>query len=69
MSIFLIFKVINSIRNIKFCYNKFILERVLYDFKFSKRKVSRDIYSFYMESNHYIDFMDEKSYLKEYFKY
>ena len=68
MGIFLIFKVINSLKNIKYCYHKFILERFLYDFKFNKRRVSRDIYSFYMESTHYIDFKDEKSYLKKYFK-
>lgn len=68
MGIFLIFKVIDSLKNIKYCYHKFILERFLYDFKFNKRRVSKDIYSFYMENIHYIDFKDEKSYLREYFK-
>ena len=67
MGIFLVFKVINSLKNIKYCYHKFILERFLYDFNFNKRRVSRDIYSFYMESTHYIYFKDEKSYLREYF--
>ena len=68
MSIFLIFKIINSLRNIRYCYNKFILERYLYDFKYHKRKISQDIYSFYMECNHYINFQDEKIYLEKYFK-
>ena len=68
MSIFLIFKIINSLKNIKYNYNKFLLERYLYNFNFRKYKVSKDIYSFYKESNHYIEFQTEKKYLKKYFQ-
>ena len=68
MSIFLIFKIIKSIKDIKYCYHKFILERYLYNFNFNKYEVSKDIYNFYMEKNHYIDFQDEKKFLKKYFK-
>ena len=68
MSLFLFFKVIKSIKDIKYCYHRFLIERYLYDFKFNKRKVSHDIYSFYKECDHYIDFLNEKDYLDKYFK-
>lgn len=67
MSIFLLFKIIKSIKDIKYCYQRFLVERYLYDFKFNKRKISRDIYSFYKECNHYIEFKEEKEYLNKYF--
>lgn len=68
MCIFLLFKIIKSIKDVKYCYQRFLVERYLYDFKFSKRKISRDIYKFYKECNHYIDFNEEKVYLNRYFK-
>ena len=68
MIIFLIFKIINSIKNIKYCYNKFLLERYLYNFNFKKYQISKSIYDFYMERNHYIGFYNEKDYLEKYFK-
>ena len=68
MSIFLIFKIINSIKDIKYYYHKFILERYLYNFNFNKHEISKNIYNFYMERNHYIDFQEEKDFLKKYFK-
>lgn len=68
MSIFLIFKIIKMIKDIKYCYHRFLLERHIYNFKFNKRKISKDIYSFYKESYHYINFSDEKEYLNKYFR-
>ena len=68
MSMFLLFKIIKSIKDVKYCYQRFLVERYLYDFKFNKRKVSKDIYNFYKECNHYIDFLYEKDYLNKYFK-
>ena len=68
MSIFLVFKVIKSIKDIKYCYERFLVERYLYKFKYSKISISKSIYSFYKERNHYIDFQDEKDYLNKYFK-
>ena len=69
MSIFLIFKIIKSLKNIKYCYHKFILERYLYKINYNKHNISKDIYSFYKERNHYIGFQEENNYLKKYFKY
>ena len=68
MSIFLIFKIVKSIKNIKYCYNRFIVERYLYNFNYNKHNISKDIYSFYRERNHYIEFVEEEDYLKKYFK-
>ena len=61
-------KIIKSIKDFKYYYHKFLVERYLYDFKFNKRKVTKNIYSFYKECNHYIEFCDEKEYLNKYFK-
>lgn len=68
MNLFLIFKLIKSIKDIKYCYQRFLLERHLYDFSFKKKKVGKNIYDFYHECYHFIDFQDEKNYLKKYFK-
>ena len=68
MSVFLIFKVIKSIKDIKYCYHKFILERYLYKIKYKKYNISKDIYSFYKERNHYINFKEEQDYLDKYFQ-
>lgn len=67
LSIFLILKVIKSIKDIKYRYNKFLLERYLNDYSFKKTKVSKNLYSFYKEYYHYIDFKEEKVYLNKYF--
>ena len=68
ISIFLIFKIIKSIKDIKYCYHRFLVERYLYNFNYNKIKITKDIYSFYRECNHYIEFNKEKDYLKKYFK-
>ena len=67
MIIFLIFKIIKSLKDIKYYYKKFLLERYLYDFKYKKISISNSIYKLYKERNHYIDFQDEKEYLNKYF--
>lgn len=68
ISLFLLFKLYLSYKNIKYSYQRFLLERYLYNFDFKKRKVSKNIYNFYKESYHYIDFLNEKEYLKKYFQ-
>ncbi len=69
MTIFLTLKIIESLKNIKFYYQKFLVERYLYDFPFKKRKISKDIKSFYKDSKHYINFQKEKDYLNNFFQY
>lgn len=67
MSIFLIFKIIKSFKDLKFLYHKFLLERYLYDFDFKKTKVCKNIYKLSKDRNHYINFQNEKEVLKKYF--
>ncbi len=68
MSIFLGFKIIKGLKDIKYYYRKFLLERYLYDFNYKKISVSKNIYNLYKERNHYIEFQDEKSFLNKFFK-
>ena len=68
MSIFLLFKLYISFKDLKYSYQKFLLERYLYNFPFKKRKVSKSIYDFSKECYHYIDFYEEKDYLNKYFQ-
>ena len=69
ISIFLVFKIIKSLEEVKFLYNKFLLERYLYDFKFKNRKVCKDIYKLSKNNLHYIKFQNERALLENYFKY
>lgn len=68
MSLFLLTKIYISIRNIKYSYNRFLLERYLYNFNFKKKKITNSIYDFSKECYHFIEFQEEKAYLKKYFK-
>lgn len=68
MSLFLLTKIYISIRNIKYSYNRFLLERYLYNFNFKKKKITNSIYDFSKECYHFIEFQEEKTYLKKYFK-
>ena len=43
MMIFLLFKIYISIKNIKYNYQRFLLERYLYDFNFKKNKFIKNI--------------------------
>jgi len=65
----LIFKVINCIKNIKYYYNKFLLERYLYNFNYNNIKIINNKKSFYREKKHYINFTMEKDYLKKVFNF
>lgn len=68
MMIFLLFKIYISIKNIKYNYQRFLLERYLYDFNFKKNKFIKNIYDFSKEYYHYIEGIDEKKYLEKYYK-
>ena len=54
MMIFLLFKIYINIKNIKYNYQRFLLERYLYDFNFKKNKFIKNIYDFSKEYYHYI---------------
>ena len=68
MMIFLLFKIYINIKNIKYNYQRFLLERYLYDFNFRKNKFIKNIYDISKEYYHYIEGIDEKKYLEKYYK-
>ena len=58
--------------NIKYLYNRFLLERYLYDIKYKDKKIINNKNNFYRNKNHYIKYNNsykkEKDYLKMIFK-
>ena len=67
MIILIITKLIKLYHNRLFYYQKLLLERYLYNFKFKKIKTIDNINSFYRDREHYINLISEKEYLKKYF--
>ena len=73
MNLFLLFvvlfiKLINNYRNLKHYYNRFLLERCLYDFNFNKIKYINSVDKFYRDRFHFVKLKKEKKFLKGYFK-
>ena len=69
---FLIFKIIDEKKELKYYFDKFLLERYMYSFKFKKSIVIDDIYKMYKYKNNIIlkdnIIYDEKEILNFYFK-
>ena len=68
MIILITTKLIKIYHNRFYYYQKLLLERYLYNFKFNKIKNINNINSFYRDREHYINFAREKEVLKNYFK-
>ena len=68
MIVFILFKLISIYKKRYIYYNKFLLERYLYNYNFNKIKNVSNIKRFYRDRRHYINFLDEKLVLKKYFK-
>lgn len=70
--LFIIFKLISEYKNIKFYYNKFLLERKLYPTRYKKIKVINNINEFYKDKKHVVREKNksytEKEILDKYFK-
>lgn len=49
-------------------YNRFLLERYLYNYTFNRIKNINEINKFYRDQYHFINFHDEKTVLKQYFE-
>lgn len=67
----LFFKIIDEKNKISFYFDKFLLERYLYIFKFKKTKVVKDVNNFYKYKNNIVKtrkLKTEKEFLKEYFE-
>lgn len=69
---FLLVKLIDELKKRKFYYNKFIVERYLYDYKFNSTVIIDNMSDFYRDKSHIIKFgkwyKNEKEVLNEYFK-
>ena len=68
MTILMLSKLINAYKNRNYYYQKLLLERYLYNYKFNRIKNITSINKFYRDRYHYINLIDEKKYLKNYFK-
>ena len=60
-------KLIDSYKELKYSYNRFLLERHLHNFKFTKREYINSINKFYRDRVHVINLESEKSVLEKYF--
>ena len=67
LTLFLIKCIILEINNLKYKYNKFLLERYLNDYNFKKIKIIKDINNLKRDNYHIINNMLEKKYLKKLF--
>ena len=63
----LLINLIDLITNKNIVFTKFLLERYLYNFKFKKIKRIKNIKYIKRDYYHYINNLEEKKYLKEYF--
>lgn len=67
MIITLFIKLIINYRNREHYYNRFLLERYLYDFNFNKKEYINSSNKFYRDRVHVINLKEEKAFLKKYF--
>lgn len=67
MIIVLFLKLVKDYKNRYYYYNKFLLERLLNNYRFKKLKYISNDKCFYKDSVHYINYVSERNYLKNYF--
>lgn len=68
MIIVLFIKLFNSRKNLMYLYNRFLLERHLYDFSFKKEEYINSINKFYRDRIHVVNLEKEKNALRKYFR-
>ena len=68
MAFFMLYKLVKLHRNRYYYYQKLLLERYLHNYHFHKIKNIENINSLYRDCYHYINFIKEDDYLKNYFK-
>ena len=67
--IFLIISLLYFIKNIKYLFNKFYLERIIYNIKFNGLISIDSIKKIYKNKKNYINSINEKEYLTNFYKY
>lgn len=69
LMIFIMFiKLLNIYKKRYYYYNRFLLERYLYNYNFKKLKIINNDKCFFRDRKHIINFQEEKRYLKKLFK-
>lgn len=67
MLLMLGYKLFISYKELGSNYNKFLLERYLYNYRFQKQAYINSIKTFFRDRHHFINFEDEKKYLQKHF--
>ena len=67
MVLFMFIKLLKIYQKRYFYYNRFLLERYLYEYHFTKIKIINNGKCFYRDRQHIINFQKEKDYLKKVF--
>lgn len=67
MVVVMLYKLINTYQKRYYYYNRFLLERYLYNYSFNKIKNINDIKKFYRDREHFVNFKPEKQVLSNYF--
>ncbi len=67
MILFMLIKLLKIYQKRYFYYNRFLLERYLYEYPFTKIKIINNGKKFYRDRLHIINFQKEKDYLKKVF--
>ncbi len=67
MIIFLFLKLIKTYQKRYWYYNRFLLERYIYEYHFKKIKNISSIQDFYRDRKHFIHFQEERNVLRNYF--
>ncbi len=68
MIIIMFIKLLNIYKKRYYYYNRFLLERYLYNYNFNKIVIIKNGKCFYRDRKHIINFQKEKEYLKKLFK-
>ena len=68
MLIVMFMKLIDFYRKRYYYYNRFLLERYLYNYHFKRIKCINNVHKLYRDNLHIINFKNEKDVLKKYFK-
>lgn len=68
MVLLIFHKLTSYYKNKLFYYNRFLIERTIHNYNFNKIQNINNINSFYRDKIHFINFINEKDYLKKYFK-
>ncbi len=61
-------KLINLYKKRYLYYNRFLLERYLYNYIFKKVRIIKNVHGLYRDTRHFINYEEEKRFLKKYFE-